>query len=139
MFRKTMLGGALVLGLLLAAAFGFSAFAEEDASDTRADKMKEAYQTFITKLAENLNIDESELEAALEETQEDILAEQVENGVITQEQADKMSERGFNFGCISGRGGPPPDGQKGPGGPCGPGGHGGPERQDDAFSSSSGS
>lgn len=121
MFRKSFVGGVLILGLLLIGAFGATALAADN-SDIGADKMKEAYQSFISKLAANLGVEESVLEAALETTQEEILAEQVESGVITQEQADKMSEMGFNFGCIGGHGGPPLGGHDGKGGPKGPGG-----------------
>lgn len=122
MSRKSLLGSVLVLALLLVGTLSGFVFAATTTDDPAA-KMKEATELFITKLAANLNIDETTLEAALEETQQEILAEQVAAGTITQEQADKIIERGLQFGFMSGHGGPPPDGQNGQDGkgkPSGP-------------------
>ncbi|NPV93268.1 MAG: hypothetical protein HPY50_21120 [Firmicutes bacterium] len=114
--------GIFVLSLLLIGIFGFSVIAadtsgtpptppsSEDRSQMEA-KMKAEKEAFISTLAGNLGVTVDELNAALKETQEQILAEKVANGEITQEQADKMAERDVSFGF---------------GGPGGPGGHGGP-------------
>lgn len=105
MSRKLSWGGIITLALLLVSLFGFAVLAAEnnetanmDNSDKRAEmeaRMQADYQNYITQLAVNLGVTEDTLTAALEKTQQEILAAKVASGDITQEQADKMAERGI--------------------------------------------
>jgi hypothetical protein len=135
MSRKLSWGGIITLALLLVSLFGFAVLAAEnnetadmDNSDKRAEmgvRMQADYQNYIAQLAVNLGVTEDTLTAALEKTQQEILAAKVASGDITQEQADKMAERGIinlNYstpgaGEHNGSGGPdrlPPDAQSAP-------------------------
>jgi len=95
-------------------------------------------QEYINLLAKNLNLDPSTVKAALDQTRQDMQAariteiqQAVQDGKLTQDQADQMIQRiqngpaggpfGFGPGGPGRPGGPPPDGQGGPGGPNGPG------------------
>lgn len=124
MSRKSMLGSVLVVALLLVGTFGGFVFAESTTVDDPGARMKEMSQLFINKLAENLEIDAADLEAAIAKTQADLLADEVTSGSITQDDADKAIERGVQFGFMGGGpGGAPPDdknGQGGKGKPAGP-------------------
>ncbi|NPV93104.1 MAG: DUF2680 domain-containing protein [Firmicutes bacterium] len=87
--------GAIIVGvlvLLLLGAFGITAYAENQ-SATGTDKLATAYDNFVTKLAANLGLEKSQVSTALETTRSQVLDEAVQQGKITQEQADKMKSK----------------------------------------------
>ena len=90
------------------------AFANTDQDQANKPDMAAMYQDFISKFAANLGVSDDQVKEALDATNEQMLAEAVEQGRLTQEQADNMkSGEGFGFfGFGHGRG-------QGPGGPGG--------------------
>ncbi|AEG61205.1 hypothetical protein [Desulforamulus ruminis] len=108
---KKMTGLALG-GMLLAGSIAGSAFADTNAQGTPDQSRDEYYKEFISEFAANLGVGEDQVTAALEATKEQMVQEQLEQGKITQEQADKiLAQEGFGFGLGMGR-------------PAGPGGEG---------------
>lgn len=95
------------------------------------EQIQQMQQQFIDALAKNLNLDSATVKAALDQTQKDMQAarvseiqQAVQDGKLTQEQADQIVQRiqngpqgGPGFG-VPGFGGP---GRGGPGGPNGNG------------------
>jgi polyhydroxyalkanoate synthesis regulator phasin len=89
MFRKRRLAGVLVAALVLAVAVAGVAVA---ASDPQAGQSKtNLFQNFIEKFAGNLGVGQDEVVAALDATKKQILDEAVQQGRLTQEQADKIA------------------------------------------------
>jgi len=116
--KKWRFGAILLAMVILAGAVAGVSFANTD--QTNNTTMEDIYQSFISKLAANLGVEESELTAALDATKQQMLEEAVEKGKITQEQADEISSNlnsGFCFGFGFLNGGQGPKGQ-------GPEGHG---------------
>lgn len=102
---------AVLLSIVILAAAGSAALANSD--QTENSPPFQYFQKFISKLAANLGVDESTLTAALETTKKQMLDEAVQEGRITQEQADKIAAGkgpGFFMGGFGKRHG-------GPGGP----------------------
>ena len=64
------------------------------------------YQDFVSKLAANLGLSQSQVTSALNATKQQMLDEAVQQGKITQAQADKLASRPglFPFGMGRGRG-----------------------------------
>jgi uncharacterized SAM-binding protein YcdF (DUF218 family) len=99
--KSRIVGILLALALIVCAVTG-TAFATTDKQDdsSRAN----LYQDFVAKLAANLGIDQDKVTAAIEATKKQMLDEAVQQGKITQEQADKIAARkdrgfcGFGFG-----------------------------------------
>ena len=87
-FWKWGLGAILVLAL--AGAAGRLVMAQSD-EETPADE--DARPNFIARLAENLGISEEDLQAAVQETQIEILDEAVAAGRIDEERAAEIRER----------------------------------------------
>lgn len=59
------------------------------------------YQNFVSKLAANLGVDQDKITAAIDATKKQMLNEAVQQGKLTQEQADKIaSSKGFGFGMF---------------------------------------
>ncbi len=121
--KKSRIGAILLAMVIFAGAMSGIAFAGTDQTTDKPDKpdMTAMYESFISKFADNLGVSEDEVEAALEETQKQMIDEAVEAGTITQEQADQMTER-IESGEVCGFMGF--GGGHGPGGPGGPGGNG---------------
>lgn len=111
--KKWRLGAVLLATVILAGITGM-AFANTDQDQANKPDMAAMYQNFISKFAANLGVGDDQVKEALAATNEQMLAEAVEQGRLTQEQADKMkSGEGFGFfGFGPGRG-------QGPGGPGG--------------------
>lgn len=82
--------------LLLTCLLGGAAMAES--GSVSGVKPLDLYQKFISKLAENLGIEQSKLEEAIKASKQELIDEEVQNGVITQEQAERMTaSHNFNF------------------------------------------
>lgn len=80
---------ALVVGLV-----GYNA-AFADITDPSDGKIS-YYQQFVAKLAANLGLDQEKVTAAIDTTRRQLLDEAVQEGRLTQEQADKMAKlKGF--------------------------------------------
>lgn len=88
---KWRVGGFLLALILIVCTVTGTAFATTDkqADSSRAN----IYQDFVAKLAANLGIDQEKVSAALDTTKQQMLDEAVQQGRITQEQADKMAAR----------------------------------------------
>ncbi|KJS16890.1 MAG: hypothetical protein VR69_07810 [Peptococcaceae bacterium BRH_c4b] len=120
--KKLRIGSILLAVVIFAGTMTGLAFA---GTDTDKPDRAAMYQSFISNFADNLGVTEDEVTAALEETQLQMIEEAVEEGTLTQEQADQMiekieSDEGFGImGFGMGHGGP-----GGPGGRGGPGGDG---------------
>ncbi len=98
---KWRVGGFLLALVLLVGAVTGTAFAT---TDQQADSpVATLCQDFVAKLAANLGIDQDELKTAIDTTKQQMLDEAVQQGKITQEQADRIAARkgggfcGFNF------------------------------------------
>ncbi|MHB8916689.1 MAG: DUF2680 domain-containing protein [Desulfocucumaceae bacterium] len=95
MFRKKRIAGILVVVLILAVTVTGVAMAT---SNPQANPAKvNLFQDFAAKLAANLGMDQDKVVAALDATKKQMLDEAVQQGRITQEQADKMAA-GKNVG-----------------------------------------
>lgn len=89
MFRKRRIAGILVVVLILAATVTGVALAT---TNPQANPAKaNLYQDFLAKFADNLGIGQDKVAAALDTTKKQMLDEAVQQGRITQEQADKMA------------------------------------------------
>ncbi|CCO08155.1 Fis family transcriptional regulator [Desulforamulus hydrothermalis] len=91
--------GLAVGGMLLAGAVTGVAFADSNAKTTPEQSREQFYQEFIADFAQNLGVSEDKVTAALEATKKQMIQEAVQQGKITQEQANVMlSQKGFGFG-----------------------------------------
>ena len=113
MSRRFRIGSIVVIALLLVGTIGIAAFAQTDSS-SGAENLAKAYQNFVSKLAANLGIDQNQVKSALDATKQQMLDEAVQQGRLTQEQADRLAEKEFWPGCGFGFG-PRGFGGKGPG------------------------
>jgi len=107
--KKWHLGAVLLAAVILAGAVSGMAFASTDDQTNKPD-FTAMYQSFISKFAANLGVSEDQVKDALEATKTQMLDEAVEQGKLTQEQADriKSNDKGFGFpgfGFDHGRGG----------------------------------
>lgn len=101
MFQKKRLIGALVLALILAVTIAGVAMATPDPQSQPAKAG--LYQDFIAKLASNLGVDQDKVTSALEATKKQMLDEAVQNGRLTQQQADQMAAHlGGDMGWLAG-------------------------------------
>jgi len=112
--KKWRLGAVVLAMFILAGAISGMAYASTDQDQNGKPDMAAMYENFISKFAANLGVSDDQVKEALDATNEQMLAEAVEQGRLTQEQADNMkSGEGFGFfGFGHGRG-------QGPGGPGG--------------------
>jgi hypothetical protein len=89
MFQKRRFVGMLVVVLILAVTVAGVAMA---ASNPQANPAKtNHFQDFLAKFAANLGVDQDKVSAALDTTKKQMLDEAVQNGRLTQEQADKIA------------------------------------------------
>jgi polyhydroxyalkanoate synthesis regulator phasin len=105
-FRKWRVGAVLLVVVLLAGAVSGMAFANSGQTDKGG--LDTLYQGFVSKLAANLGVNQDQLTEAMDTTKKQMLDEAVQQGKLTQEQADRMaSKKGFGFPgiCFDGRGG----------------------------------
>ena len=94
--RKWRIGGILLAAVIFAGAVTGIAFAD---SDQKTGLSKDTlYRSFISKLAVNLGVDQDKVTAALDTTIKQMLDEAVQEGRLTQEQADKITaNKDFGF------------------------------------------
>lgn len=101
MLKKRYLTGFVALGLLSVVAISSVVFAETGQANIgeRLDgKRINYFQEFIPKFAANLGVSEDKVTEAMESTKKQMIDEAVEQGKLTQEQADKMkSNKAFGF------------------------------------------
>jgi len=96
MWKKKRFIIPLVAALAITGLVAGSAFAQEEESDVPPPPE----ETFVQRLAEKLGIEESELEAAVAEVKSEMMDEAiarrlekaVDNGKLTEEQADELLE-----------------------------------------------
>lgn len=107
---KWRVGGFLLaLVLLVGAVTGTASATTNQQGDS---PMATLCQDFAAKLAANLGIDQDELTSAIDTTKQQMLDEAVQEGKITQEQADRIAARkdggfcgfGFNDGRMGNKG-----------------------------------
>lgn len=101
-----MAGGGVAIALAALLAFGGAAFAQTDGTTGTG-----LGQAFIDNLAGKLGLSSDELEATIEESQNEIIDDAVASGELTEEQGEAMKERaanggGFGFGPGGGGFGP---------------------------------
>ncbi|MFZ5631925.1 MAG: DUF2680 domain-containing protein [Bacillota bacterium] len=97
MFQKRRFVGILAVALILAVTVSGVALATPN-PQANPDKAN-LFQDFLAKFAGNLGVDQDKVVAALDATKKQMLDEAVQQGRITQEQADKIAARpNENFG-----------------------------------------
>ena len=95
--KKWRIGTILLAVVILAGVVTGAAFANPDPSNNPA--IGNLYQNFVSKFAANLGVDQDKVTAALDTTKKQMLDEAVQQGKLTQEQADKIAaNKGFGFG-----------------------------------------
>ncbi|MCL6634629.1 MAG: YckD family protein [Peptococcaceae bacterium] len=103
---KWRFGVVLLAVVVLAGAVAGVAHAQS--GQPQGDVWGNLYQNFVSKLAANLGVDQNKVTAALDATRKQMLDEAVQEGKLTQEQADKIAsgkDLGFGmFGFHPGRG-----------------------------------
>lgn len=97
---KWRVGGILLAVVILAGAVAGVAFADP-AQETDQSQAGAFYDSFVAKLAANLGLEQDKVTAALDATKKQMLDEAVQEGKLTQEQADKIAAQkgmcGFGF------------------------------------------
>jgi len=97
--KKWRVGAILLAVVIVTGAVAGVSFA---GSGQSSSAVSDLYQSFVSKLAANLGVDQSTLTAALDTTKKQMLDEAVQQGKITQEQADRISS--CENGCFGGFG-----------------------------------
>ncbi|ABO48870.1 transcriptional regulator, Fis family [Desulforamulus reducens MI-1] len=99
--------GLAIGGMFLAGSIAGNAFADSDTKNELDQKREQYYQKFVADFATNLGVSQDQVTAALKATKKQMVQAEVQQGKITQAQADKILEQkeiGFSFGF--GMGGP---------------------------------
>jgi polyhydroxyalkanoate synthesis regulator phasin len=118
-------GIATLVAVIGAVALGVAVYAQEPEPDTPFGRMADYFEQVRDLIASKLGVDRETLDAAEQEAHQEVIDQAVKDGVLTQEQADRMLSRledGFGFGKmgrLGGRRGGPMGGFKG----CLPGNH----------------
>ena len=100
--KKWRIGAILLAVVVFAGVMAGVAFAGSDQPQSAV--LENVYQSFVSKLAANLGVDQDEVAAALDATKKQMLDEAVQQGKLTREQADKIaSGKGFGFGMFGSR------------------------------------
>jgi len=90
--------GLAVGGMLLAGSIAGVAFADSNTQSIPDQSKNQFYQEFISDFATNLGVSEDRVTAALEATKKQMVQEAVQQGKITQAQADEiLAQKGFGF------------------------------------------
>ncbi|OPY58361.1 MAG: hypothetical protein A4E55_00945 [Pelotomaculum sp. PtaU1.Bin035] len=87
--EKWRIGAILLALVILTGAIAGASFASSDQQNNNT--LSDMYQSFVSKLAANLGIEQSVVTAALDTTKKQMLDEAVQQGKITQEYADRIS------------------------------------------------
>jgi hypothetical protein len=90
---KKKIAGLLVGGMLLVGSVANASFADSDTQTTKEQTKDQYFQEFISDFAKNLKVDEDQVTQALEATKKQMLQNAVQQGKITQEQADKIAAK----------------------------------------------
>jgi len=93
--KKWRVGSIILALVILTGAIAGVSFASTDQSNGTA--VNDLYQNFVSKLAANLGLTQDQVTTALDTTKKQMLDEAVQQGKITQEQADKIAA-GKDFG-----------------------------------------
>jgi len=97
--NKMRVGAILLAVVILTGAIAGMSFAATD--QTGSTTIDALYQNFVSKLAANLGVTQDQVTTALEATKQQMLDEAVQQGKITQEQADKIAAgKGFGLGMF---------------------------------------
>lgn len=98
--RKWRMGGVLLAAVILVGAVTGMAFANPDPQE--GFSKANLFQNFVSKFAANLGVDQDKVTAAMDTTKKQMLDEAVQQGNLTQEQADKIAARkDFGFGGMA--------------------------------------
>jgi polyhydroxyalkanoate synthesis regulator phasin len=104
-------GIAALVAVIGVAALGVAVYAQEPEPDTPLGRLADYLEQVRDLIASNLGVERADLDAAEKEAHQEVIGQAVEDGVITQDQADRMLSRleeGFGFGRMGhpgGRGG----------------------------------
>jgi len=118
-------GIATLVAVIGVAALGVAVYAQEPEPDTPFGRLSDYFEQVRDLIASKLGVERADLDAAEKEAHQEVIGQAVEDGVITQDQADRMLSRledGFGFGRMGhpgGRGGGWMGGFRG----CPPGDH----------------
>ncbi len=94
--KKWRIGAVLLAVVILAGTVTGVAFANSD--QTSKPDLSAVYQNFVSKFAANLGVSQDKVTAALDATKKQMVDEAVQQGKLTQEQADKIAaNKGFGF------------------------------------------
>lgn len=92
------IAGLALGGMLLAGSITGIALADTNTQSTPDQTKEQVYQEFVSDFATNLGVTQDQVTAALQATKEQMVQEQVQQGIITQEQADKiLAQKGLDF------------------------------------------
>jgi polyhydroxyalkanoate synthesis regulator phasin len=104
-----IVGIATLVAVIGAAALGVAVYAQEPDPDTPLGRMADYFEQVRDLIASKLGVDRATLDAVEKEAHEEVIGQAVEDGVLTQDQADRMLSRledGFGFGRMGRLGGP---------------------------------
>jgi ribosomal protein S20 len=106
-----IVGVATLVAVIGAVALGAAVYAQEPTPTTPFGWISDYFEQVRDLIASKLDVDRETLDSAEKEAQQEVIEQAVEDGVITQDQADRMLSRleeGFGFGRmgrLGGRGG----------------------------------
>jgi ribosomal protein S20 len=104
-------GIATLVAVIGVAALGVAVYAQEPEPDTPFGRLADYFEQVRDLIASKLGVERADLDAAEKEAHQEVIGQAVEDGVITQDQAERMLSRledGFGFGRMGhpgGRGG----------------------------------
>lgn len=94
--QKSKITSIVIGGILLVGSVAGVAFADSNSQSTSAQPKAAFYQEFVSDFATNLGVSQDQVTAALDATKKQILNEAVQQGKLSQAQADKMAtSKGF--------------------------------------------
>lgn len=96
--RKSKIAGLIVGGMLLVGSISGAAFAATSNSQPTVDQPDKAALEFVSRFATNLGVSQDKVTAALDATKKQVLQQAVQQGQITQAEADKIAAEKDNFG-----------------------------------------
>ena len=95
---KKKIASLVIGGMLLVGSVTGVAFADSKAQTTPSQAKGQYFQEFISDFATNLGVSQDKVTTALEATKKQMLQEAVQQGKLTQAQADKMAtQKGCGF------------------------------------------
>jgi polyhydroxyalkanoate synthesis regulator phasin len=102
-------GIAALVAVVGVAALGIAVYAQEPEPDTPFGRMANYVEQVRDLIASKLGVERADLDAAETEARQEVIQQAVEDGVLTQDQADRMlsnlEEYGFGFGRLGRLGG----------------------------------